>query len=135
MDITQSLERIFQSQDTFGRAFYEVLLGRRPELRDFFSDVDMDRQAVLLTMALAVVERHHRRPNPTTEKYLRYLGAKHRDRAVPPELYPQWADAMMESLARFHGDDWSDSLAAEWKESIDRAINPMLRGYSESTRI
>jgi hemoglobin-like flavoprotein len=135
MNITQSLDRIFQSQDTFGRSFYEVFLGRYPELLEFFRDVDMERQAVLLTMALAVVERHQRNPTPTTDKYLRYLGAKHRDRKVPPELYPHWGDAMIESLAHFHGEEWTDSLAAEWKESIDRAIAPMLQGYLESARI
>jgi hemoglobin-like flavoprotein len=135
MNISQSLDRIFQSQEAFGRSFYEVFLGRYPQLQEFFRDVDMERQAVLLTMALAVVERNRRNPTSTTNKYLRYLGAKHRDRNVPPELYPQFVDAMMESLARFHGDEWNASLSAEWHESIDRAIEPMLQGYLESARI
>ena len=37
--------------------------------------------------------------------------------------------AMMTTLARYHGEDWSESLARQWKEAIELAIEEMMEGY------
>ena len=135
MDISQSLDRILQSQESFGDAFYDVFLNTHPEVHEFFRGVDMQRQGVLLTMALTVVEHYSRNGYPATKKYLQYLGSKHHERSIPKELYSKWSDALLETLAEFHGSDWSDALAMEWREAVRSATELMFEGYSQKSQI
>lgn len=129
MDISDSLDQILDSNQIFGESFYELFLISYPEVQKYFEGVDMKRQAVLLTMALTVVEQFHCSEQPATKKYLQYLGAQHDERGISPELYPQWRDAMLETLFQFHGADWDQQLATQWREAIERTIEVMLSGY------
>ncbi len=129
MQIDESLDRILESQEIFGEAFYEVFLSTYPEVQEFFHGVDMQRQAVLLTMALTVVEQNYSDGHLTTKKYLRYLGRQHDERGIPKSLYSQWRDAMLETLYQFHGDDWDQQVAKQWREAIESAIQVMFEGY------
>jgi hypothetical protein len=35
----------------------------------------------------------------------------------------------MSTLERFHGAEWDEELAGQWREAIDRASETMLEGY------
>jgi hemoglobin-like flavoprotein len=129
MNIQESVERILQHKESLADLFYEVFLRECPEVRRHFDQVNFRHQSVLLTMALMVMERHHRGPYPATESYLRYLGTKHHDRGVPAETYPLFAAALLSTLQRFHGDDWNEELAGQWREAIGQASATMLQGY------
>lgn len=131
MDIGDSLEQIFDSNDLFGEAFYELFLTAYPEVQKYFEGIDMNRQAVMLTMALTLVEQYASSKYPATKKYLLHLGSVHHDRGIPPELYQQWRDAMLEALFQFHGDQWDERLANQWREAIETAIQVMLQGYGQ----
>jgi hemoglobin-like flavoprotein len=131
MNIGQSLKKVLESPDNFGDVFYDVFLTRHPEAKGFFQNVNMKRQGVLLTMALNIVEQYYRTPYPAMEKYLQYLGTRHLDRAIPQEMYAKWTAAMLDTLAAFHGSDWHDELAAQWKEAIGRATELMFEGYDK----
>lgn len=131
MDIAESLERIFDSTDLFGESFYDLFLTTYPEVQKYFEGIDMNRQAVMLTMALTLVEQYASSKYPATKKYLLHLGEVHRDRGIPPALYEQWRDAMLETLFQFHGDDWDQQLATQWREAIETAIEVMLQGYEQ----
>ena len=129
MNVHDSMERIMQSQDGFGEAFYEVFFRRCPEAQPYFKDSDMKRQALVLTMAVSLIEQYDSRGYPATGKYLQHLGAQHHGRSIPRELYPVWRDAMLETLGRFIGDDWTEELSAQWSEAIDRCSRVMFQGY------
>jgi hemoglobin-like flavoprotein len=135
LNIHQSLEQILRSKDAFGESFYQVFFDRYPHVRKHFDGVNMRRQAVLLTMALIVIERYYYEPFQATEQYLQYLGTRHKEWEIPRELYPQWADAMLTSLALFHGDQWSDELGRQWQEAIGRATELLFEGYDERFRL
>jgi hypothetical protein len=36
---------------------------------------------------------------------------------------------MLETLRAFHGDEWSEELAAEWEQAFDEARTAMFAGY------
>jgi hemoglobin-like flavoprotein len=93
--------------------------------------VNIRHQAVLLTMALLVMERHSAYLYPATEMYLNYLGTKHRNRGIPPALYPKFRDALLATLERFHANDWNPHLATQWRQAIDHATESMLKGYQQ----
>ena len=135
MDIQQSLQHILQSKDVFGHAFYDVFFARHPEALEYFGDVDMNRQALVLTMALTVIQQYYTSKYPTVEQYLQYMGSQHHRRGVPPDFYPKWRDCMLEALEAFHGEDWHSDLSREWREAIELSTEPMLRGYEERTGV
>jgi hemoglobin-like flavoprotein len=131
MHIQESVHRILGRQEALADLFYLVFLDDYPEVRQYFEGVDLQYQAVLLTMALLVIERHYTAAYPATKAYLKYLGTKHQTRGVPEELFPHFRDALLVTLEQFHGSDWDAGLARQWKEAIDGATETMLEGYRQ----
>ena len=131
MDIQQSLQRILEQKETVADLFYIVFLERYPEVRRYFQGVNLRTQAVLLTMALMVMERHYSGSYPATEMYLQYLGTKHHDRGIPPELFAKFREALLRTLERFHSKDWNAHLARQWGAAINRAAATMFQGYRQ----
>lgn len=123
------MHRILSQQQTFADLFYLVFLERYPDVRSHFEGVNMRHQAVLLTMALMVIERHYSGSYPATKMYLMYLGTKHHKRGIARELYPHFHDALLDTLERFHSTDWNPELAGQWSEAIARTVQAMLEGY------
>jgi len=131
MNLSESVHRILEHRESLGDMFYLVFLDRYPDVRRHFQGVDLKNQAVLLTMVLMVIERHHAASNPATETYLKYLGTKHCRRGILPDLYPHFRDAMLAALEQFHSQDWTESLANQWTEAIEEAAGTMLEGYKQ----
>jgi hemoglobin-like flavoprotein len=129
MDLCESLDRVLKQQALVTEQFYSLFLDRYPEVRRHFAGVHMRRQALMLTVALMAVERHATASFPVAEMYLHYLGTKHHNWAIPPEAFPKFRDALLETLGRFHGKEWDADLAAQWARAIDRATETMLQGY------
>ena len=135
MDIHESLHRLLQRKESFGTLFYDVFFERCPEVRVYFTGVSMDYQAALLTMALKVMEQYYAHGYPAMATYLKYLGHKHHRRAVLPDLYPQWRDALLVALEQFHDADWNDDLARQWREAFEKAREVILVGYQEPVHV
>jgi hemoglobin-like flavoprotein len=135
MDIQESVHRVLQSKETFGSLFYEVFFTRCPEARAYFAGLNMEYQAALLTMALKMLEAYHTHGYPAMAAYLKYLGHKHHMRAVLPELYSQWGDALLAALEQFHGDAWSDAVARQWRAAFEKARDVMLLGHQEPLHV
>lgn len=135
MDIEKSLNRILSAKDSLGELFYTKFLARHPEAQQFFDGVDMKRQSVLLTTALMMVERHSSNPTPAVEKYLEYMGTKHDDMKIPQALFADWADAMIETMSSFHGEQWNDKLEQQWRAAIAKATETMFVGYQRHVTI
>ena len=135
MNISESLDRLLDSNQVFGESFYEVFLNCYPEVQKYFDGVDMQRQAILLTMALTIVEQFYCNEQRATKTYLQYMGAKHNGWHIPPELFSQWREAMLGTLFQFHREDWDQQLATQWREAIDHAIEVMLTGYEQTVPV
>ena len=135
MDIQASLDQLLQSQQVVVEQFYELFFERCPEAAAFFNDVDLSRQSLLLTMGLNVVVTHYRNPSPATAQYLQILGSKHRDLGIPQELFERFCEALLEFLAGFHGESWSEGLADQWRQALRDATKIMLSGYQTKTRV
>jgi hemoglobin-like flavoprotein len=112
MDIHDSVHQVLEQKDSFATVFYSVFFENHSEARQHFTQVNFKHQNALLTMALLVMERHYRFNYPATEMYLNYLGTKHDERGISPEMYPPFREALLTSLQRFHGPAWDNQLAA-----------------------
>jgi hemoglobin-like flavoprotein len=130
MPLAASLDRILQSQALLGERFYARFFAAVPAARKYFEAIDMRRQALVLTMALTVIQQHYDHDYPATRDFLHYLGSKHHNRRIPIELYNEWRQVMLDTLAEFHGDDWQTDLASQWGLAIDEAVDAMMAGYS-----
>ncbi len=135
MTIDESMQRVLENRDTLATLFYEIFFQRYPEVQAYFKDVNMKHQAVLLTMSLMVVERHYAHHYASTALYLKYLGHKHRMRSVPIDFYPRWIDALLAALERYHGTDWDQETAGQWRQALEQAAEAMLAGYREPVHV
>ena len=132
MNIDESLARLMESgTPSFSELFYRVLFQQFPQLEPHFVDLDMIHQGALLTMALATVVRHAESCNRATENYLKVLGHRHYRRGITAHDYDQFRDAVLVALAEFHGGDWSEPLADEWRETLRTATDTMLRWHTD----
>ena len=129
MNITESLDRIHQSEQVLGQQFYAELAIRFPEAAKLFEGVNMEYQGALFTMQLATMVAYHRHKTKAPGLYLQVLGTRHKSRGVPVEMYPQFCEILLDVLATFFRDDWDDSLAEEWRTAIQDAAAKMLEGY------
>ncbi len=129
MDISESVQRIVSNDGLVTDLFYIKYLDRYPELRKYFEGVEMQHQSVLLKMALSVIQQYYEHRFPGAEQYLRVLGSKHQLRGIPAGLYADWRECMLETLAQFHGHDWSPPLQEEWTAAINVASDVMMSAY------
>jgi hemoglobin-like flavoprotein len=135
VDLAESLSRVLNASQLLGEAFYRHLFELVPEVRPYFERVDMRRQAMLVTMALTIIQQYYDRRYPAMKAYLHYLGSRHAARGIPIDLYSRWRDTLIDTLARFHGNNWSDDIAGHWRRAIDLAIDKVVAGYAEHCQI
>ena len=128
MNISESADQLI-SKGASDLRFYESFLGNYPEFAEFFRDTDMRRQSNLLISALVMIESHYARQNEGFSAYLKHLGSDHEKRGIAPSHYATWTEAMLNALAAFHGDDWSDELKQSWDAAIENAVADILSGY------
>lgn len=129
MDIAESRLKILSGNGRVAHLFYEKYLERYPDVGRFFAQTEMAHQAVMLRMALTMVEQYYRYRYEAMEQYLRIIGFRHRRRGITPDMYSDWRDCMLDSLEEFHGDDWNDGLDQQWTEAINLAVDRVLEGY------
>ncbi len=130
MDISESLELVYSSSESIGHRFYDQFFADCPEAITYFEDVDMKRQAVVVTSALTLVEQYLVTPFVSTEEYFRYLGDQHQKIGIPTEMYPLWIRSMLKALAQLHGTDWDERLESQWRKGFEAATEKMLESYS-----
>ena len=135
MEIHDSFQRILEAEDQLGVMFYQHFLAEYPEVQRHFERVDLKRQSILLVTALMIIGRHATNATPATELYLQYLGTRHKDMQIPKDIYPAWIKAMLETMRRFHGQDWSPELEDQWREAFERAVEIMYRGYDHRVTV
>jgi len=127
MDIQGSVGKILQRGEVVADLFYTTLLDGHPQVRAYFAGVDLQRQAVLLTMALKLVEQYYVHHYPAMQSYLKFLGRRHRERLkIPAEMFAPFRDSLLVTIGEFHGSDSDQGLEDQWREAIDEAIAVML---------
>jgi hemoglobin-like flavoprotein len=129
MDIRDSVAELLRHEEAVTKLFYDSFLSRYPDVEQVFLNVHLGRQAVLLRMAIPIIQMHYEHQYAATRDYLELLGHKHKLRGVPADLYPDFRDCLLDTFETFHGEDWTPELEAEWSAAIETAADAMLAGY------
>jgi len=132
MDIRVSLELILASSNPrFSDRFYQTFFDQNPEVKKWFSGVDLTRQGVLLAMALQVMVEHHLRRHLVMKNYLKLLGNRHHRLGIPTSDYPKFGASLLSTLRDFHAERWNDDLAEQWRAASVEAIQLMIEGHTD----
>lgn len=138
MQIAESLDRILSERKLLTEHFYtEKLFKLHPEFVSYFDRTNMKVQPMMLMMALQGVVCYLGGGGnyPAVEQYLQYLGTHHRKSGVPEELFSKFCDSLLATVADFHGNDWNEELAVEWRAALDEATKKMLEGYRQDFHV
>ena len=115
----------------FLAGFYDRFLTSSNEVREKFRGVDMQRQARVLEDSLYVVAVAVQGEEGSLARGdLPRIAERHsrRDLDVHPELYDLWVRCLVEA-ARDHDPQWSDDVAAAWRETLAFGVEYMRRRY------
>jgi len=137
VQISESLNLVLSERKLLTERFYtEKLFKNHPEFVPYFDGVNMKVQSMMLMMALQGVVCFFGGGNyPAVEQYLQYLGTRHRKFGIPQELFPKFCDALMATIAEFHGESWDEELADQWRAALAGATKIMLEGYRQDFHV
>jgi hemoglobin-like flavoprotein len=130
MNLLESVDRILSERTRLTDRFYPRFFERVPEARAHFAGIDLQVQSVMLTMALGAI-REHPELKGACSSYLRVLGTRHKRIGIPRELYEGFLETLLECLAEFHGADWNETLASQWRGALTDAVQLMFDGYED----
>ncbi len=110
--------------------FYEELFVRFPEMRPMFANTDPAQQQKKLLAALQRVVASLRRP-AQLRKALLNLGEKHHTYGAKEEHYTAVAETLLNVMAEFAGDLWTDEVADAWHNALNTVAATMLSADEE----
>src|SRR5215471_1335693 len=122
-----SFQAIAPCGEAFVRTFYERLFTHFPQTRAFFASTDMKEQRKKLLGALALVIQNLRKPEMLTSA-LKGLGQRHVAYGVRPEHYPIVGAILLETLADFLGERWTQEYHDAWAQAYEAVSAIMLEG-------
>lgn len=109
----------------FASAFYHRLFQAHPELFPLFAKTNMAAQLDKLVATLGLVVANLRRPDVLASE-VRALGRRHGGYGVVPAQYPMVKAALLETLAEFHGDGWTETRRVAWGQAYDLIASLMI---------
>jgi NAD(P)H-flavin reductase/hemoglobin-like flavoprotein len=130
--ITHTFSLVNRAGDKAVAYFYGRLFAENPELRPMFPAA-MDAQRDRLFHALTRIVHSLSKPDEM-EHFLRHLGLDHRKYGVLAEHYPAVGRALLATLAKFSGDDWTPGAEAAWTGAYGLATELMTAAAQESAQ-
>jgi len=113
---------------------YESLFAKRPDAVELFGTYSRANQqrmmAETLTAVLNMLDEEH-----WLGEYVHAMGLRHQfSYETPTDMYPPYAEAMIEALAAVSGSDWTTELERSWKAALDRVNEMMTAAYVPTSR-
>jgi methyl-accepting chemotaxis protein len=133
----QTLEATFNilkpQAGTLVHQFYNQLFRRYPQVKPLFKNTSRAKQEKKFVAALQLVVRNLRKPKVLVNT-LRSLGAKHQAYGVEPEHYAAVASTLLDVMAEFTGDLWTDKVHEAWSGALETVAATMLTAYDNSEK-
>jgi hemoglobin-like flavoprotein len=111
--------------------FYGLFMDSSEEIRRKFANTDFQRQTQVLAESLWVISVVVQAPKASPAwGDLPRLAARHsrNDLDIPPGLYDQWLDCLVET-ARKHDREFSPEIEAAWRNTLAVGIEYMRSKY------
>ena len=109
--------------------FYEELFKRYPEVQSMFSGTTPEKQQAKLLAALKLVVTNLRNQD-TLVNALTEMGKRHQEYGVKAEQYEAVVTTLLDVMAEFAGEAWTDTVANTWRAALDLVANTMIGGYT-----
>jgi len=123
------LEQTFAALAPQGEAlvkrFYAELFDRYPDVKPMFDNTAVADQEKKLLAALQVVVNSLRNPEALAD-VLGHLGSKHHKYGARPEHYTAVAETLLDVMAEFAGELWTDDVHAAWSGALNTVATTML---------
>ena len=123
------LEESFAALAPHGAAlvhrFYEELFARYPEVKPLFAKTSVAEQEKKLLSALVLVVNSLRKPGVLVPALTR-LGEKHYQFGAKPEHYTAVSETLLDVMAEFAGELWTDEVHGAWREALKTVATTML---------
>lgn len=126
--LESSFEALVPQADLLVVRFYEVLFEKYPAVQPMFSEVEIEKQQKKLLDSLVLVVNTLRNPNKLVPA-LQALGKKHQNYGAISEHYGAVAEVLLEVMAEFAGDLWSEEVETAWSDALQLVANVMLDAY------
>ena len=123
--IQQSFEQVAALGDRLSELFYAELFSIDPSLRAMF-DGDMRRQHMKFMMMLALIVRSLHQPEKTVHT-IENLATKHVGYGVRSEHFTPFGNALLRTLKKILGPDYTRDVADAWEESFRMLAHVMKR--------
>lgn len=114
--VQESMEKVIPIADTAADIFYETLFSLDPEVKKLFKS-DMSEQKKKLMSSLVMVVKglsNIKSIMPAVQK----LARKHVDYGVKPEHYTLVGNALLMTLQKGLGDDFTPAVREAWIEAF-----------------
>ncbi|MEM8543544.1 MAG: globin family protein [Cyanobacteria bacterium P01_H01_bin.119] len=125
--LEKSFEQVKPRAAEFSACFYDCLFAQYPDTKPMFAEVSLDLQEKKLIASLALVVENLHNPDALAHA-LQSLGAHHTTVGTLAEHYPAVGQALLESFAKFLGDDWTPELSQAWLKAYQTISDIMLDG-------
>ena len=67
---------------------------------------------------------------PWLGEYVHAMGSRHQfSYETPADMYPPYAEALLEALAAVSGSEWTEELARSWRAALEQVNELMIAGY------
>jgi len=114
--IQRSFEQTAALGGLLSETFYAELFAIDPSLRAMF-DGDLRRQQMKFMMMLALIVRSLHKPEEVL-KTVQHLAIKHVGYGVRPEHYSPFGNALLRTLRKILGPDYTPDVADAWEEGF-----------------
>ena len=110
------------------KKFYEELFNRFPEVVPLFKNTTSEKQQTKLLAALKLVVSSLRNTDALVNA-LTEMGKRHQGYGIEPEQYGAVTSTLLDVLAEFAGEAWTDNVAKAWSNALALVVDTMLAGY------
>ena len=125
--LRDSFELVAQRTPDLTARFYDALFRRRPDLQPMFQSRPRALQEQMLGEALGAV-LDHLEDAPWLKRQLAALGARHAEYGVTRAMYDDVGAALLETLAKSAGNDWTATVEDQWKQAYAAICELMWAG-------
>jgi hemoglobin-like flavoprotein len=122
--LIRSLEALAGREKRLMVRFYEVFFERCPEVVPLFGEHGENEREEMLRETLNSVLAHAE-DEPWLDENLRAMGRSHAEYGVTDADYPQFVDALLDTLAEVSASDWDDATRMAWRSALERLTGVM----------
>ena len=127
--LKEHLVEVSEHESELTDRVYESLFAKRPDAVELFGAYSRANQQRMMAETLAAVlnmlDQEH-----WLGEYVHAMGSRHQfSYETPTDMYPPYAEAMLEALAAVSGSDWTPELERSWRAALDRLNEMMTAGY------